>query len=78
MHGCIWCFRSVLEGLSTVSERRLQIRGVLICGKLEGGAWCCSRPNCLIQGPSKNEIVVVLNDILTNGISGPWIWFFAL
>ena len=31
-------FSSVLEGLGTVSERRLQIRAALICGKLAGVA----------------------------------------
>ena len=64
----------MLEGLGTVYEWRLQIRGALIRGKLVGGAWCCSRPNCWIKGPSKNEIVVVLHEILTNGISG--LFFF--
>ena len=68
----------MLEGLGTVSEWRLKIRGALVHGKLVSGAWCCNWPNCWIQGPSKNEIFVVLPDILTNGISGPWIWFFAL
>ena len=69
------CFISVLEGIGTVSEWRLKIRGALICGKLVGGAWCCSRPNCWIQGTSENEIVVVLHNISTNGIPDPYIYF---
>ena len=68
----------MLEGLGTVYEWRLQIRGALIRGKWAGGAWCCSRPDCWIQGTSKIEIFVGLNNILTNAISGPWTWFFAL
>ena len=67
----------MLEGLDTVSERRLQIRDALICGKLSGGAWCFSWTKCWIQGPSKNEIVVVLHDILTTAFLGPWIGFFG-
>ena len=62
---------TVLEGLGKVSERRPKIRGDFIRGKLAGGAWCCSRPNFWIQGPSKNEIVVGLQDSVTNLIAGP-------
>ena len=69
---------TVLEGLGKVSERRPKIRGDFIRGKLAGGAWCYIRPNCWIQGPSKNEIVAGIHDILTNVIAGPYNWFFAL
>ena len=68
----------MLEGLGKVPERHPQIRGSLICGKLAGGDWCFSQTNYWIQGPSKSEIVVGINDILTNVIAGPWNWFSAL
>ena len=68
------CCKGLLQSLNGACK----IKGALIRGKLAGGAWCCSWHNCWIQGPSKNGIFVVLYDILTNGISGPWIYFFAL
>ena len=68
----------MLEGIGKVSDQRPQIRGALIRNKLAGGAWCCGRPNCWIQGPHKNEIAVGLQKILTNVIAGPWSWFFVL
>ena len=68
----------MLEGLHKVSEQRPKIRGAWICGKLTGGAWCCSWPNCWIQGTSKKEIFVGIHGILINVISGLWNFFRAI
>ena len=72
IHDLIRYIITVIEGICVASERRLLIRGALICVKMMGCSWCCRRPNCWIQGPSKNIIVVGLRDIVTNAIAGPW------
>ena len=78
MHDLIWYIINVIEGIGIASERRLQIRGSLIRGKMVVGAWCCRQPNFWIQGPSKNIIVAGLPDRVTNAITGPWNWFCTL
>ena len=72
IHDLIRYIITVIEGIGVASERRLLIRGALVRGKMMGGAWCCRQPNCWIQGPSKNRIVVGIRNSVTNASADPW------